>query len=335
MPRSPSSRRCLLRPALLVALTALGLALGGLSRAQEPVPQAGEAPPNPKIFEEEGEHAPPLSPNLLSFVSDSAGLPVLPAPPSSKDPRKERAFNILLGEYQAYCEAVVKASQASTKAFANSARHDLTYAHLFSDSAKYRGQVIHFEGRLKRVRSFDAPTMVAQAGVPTVYEGWVFTHPAYGADPICIVFTELPPGIQVAEEVQSQVSFDGYFFKRYRYRSADSRPGQAREAPLLIGRAPVLLEAAGTGPAAPPSPWMMAGPMLAVLLVLIMGTLLLAFVLHLWFRRSDARVRARLASARAPAELELGSPPPSPVVGPVRSTESPTMFPWRDDPGVG
>jgi hypothetical protein len=332
MPRNSPTRRWLPRPALLAALAAVAAALGMVARAG-----AEDPAPNVKVSEDERAYAPPLSPNLLSFVSDSAGLPDLPAPPppGNKDRKKERVFTVLLGEYQAYCEAVVKASQTSTKAFANSARHDLTYAQLFSDSAKYRGQVIQVEGRLKRVRSFDAPTMVVQANVPTIYEGWVFTHPAYGADPVCVVFTELPPGVPVAEDVHLQVTFDGYFFKRYRYRSADSKPGQAREAPLLIGRAPILVEAAGATATAPASGSLPVGPLLAVLMALILGTLGLAFGLHLWFRRSDERVRARVAGTRVPAELELGDPPPAPGAAADRPADAPAIFPWRDDPGVG
>jgi len=152
-------------------------------------------------------------------------------------------------EFKAYCQALVAAHQTAASEFARHALHDVTYAHLFEEPDKYRAQVIHLEGRLTRVRRFDAPEFVRQAyDLPYLYEGWLFDPEVYGINSTCIVFTELPSGFEVVENNNRPVSFDGYFFKRYRYRGAD---GTLREAPLLIGHAPVNRRAGESAAAHP------------------------------------------------------------------------------------
>src|SRR5262249_28697678 len=98
-----------------------------------------------------------------------------PRPPSDGKPRAPRIVEDLAArvidrrpipsedridppeEVKAYCLALTTAHATSSEAFANSARRDLTYAHLFEEPEKYRGEVVHYQGRLKRVRQFDAP----------------------------------------------------------------------------------------------------------------------------------------------------------------------------------
>jgi hypothetical protein len=188
-------------------------------------------------------------------------------------------------EFAAYIEALNKANLTPASAFANSARRDVTYAHLISDPNDYRGDVVHVEGRLKRVRRFNPP--IAADNVRDLYEGWIFIHER-GAEPVCLLFTELPQGLQVADTMEVKVNFDGYFFKRYRYKAADNNPNQAREAPLLIGRTVSLLEA----PLAATEND--KGGDNSALLVAFMAVVVLTVG---WFRRSDKRVRSRIAGA--------------------------------------
>ena len=60
-------------------------------------------------------------------------------------------------ETEAYCEALYKATLVSLGAFANSARRDLTIADLLNEPQRYRGQVMHFEGKVRRIRRLDPP----------------------------------------------------------------------------------------------------------------------------------------------------------------------------------
>lgn len=248
--------------------------------------------------------APPLRPEYLSQVRDSTPIAMLP---SFRDKEKQGQvpdlahFNDL--EAEAFCEALWKANLTSTSAFANSARTELTFSDLFNEPHRYRGQVVHFEGRLRRVRHSKAPIMARSRGVEHLYEGWLFDPQRYGTNPVCLVFTELPTGLSVAEQMDQPVTFDAYFFKKYRYQSADSKPGYAREAPLFIGRSPVPVKGP---PSAPQVAW--STPLLVGFLGLLLLTVVIAFGLHWWFRRGDRRVHDRLAVVREREFVEPGPP---------------------------
>src|SRR5206468_719352 len=99
------------------------------------------------------------------------------------------------------------------------------------EAAKYRGEVVRIEGRLKRVRDLGPTPALEADGIKHLYEGWVFSE-SYREYSHCVLFTELPPDVPVAEQLDKRVSLEGYFFKVYRFRAGDS----VRKAPLLIGR---------------------------------------------------------------------------------------------------
>jgi hypothetical protein len=318
------------RTAALIVLAGLGLLGGGPLRAGDE-PAAGDSKQQDeehhRLFREERALVPPLRAELLDHVTDSAGMPVLPEkPPSDKDKARSRAYLILCDEWECYCDAVAKAAKTPPQVFAEYARPELTYAHLFNQPQEYRGQVVHFEGQLHRVRRYDPPMLLTQAGVQHLYEGWMFAK-VYGANPVCVVFTDLPPGVPVAEQMNVQAAFDGYFFKKYRYKAADSKPGTAREVPLLIGHGPVLQQATAEVGS---STTMWSGPLLAILFVLVLGTLGLAVGLHWWFRHGDSHVRRRVARARDFA------PPLAEPVGETPGTEPETRLParWPPDPSA-
>jgi hypothetical protein len=119
------------------------------------------------------------------------------------------------------------------------------------------------------------------------------------------LFTELPEGLSVTEKTEVAVAFDGYFFKRYRYKAADSGPNQAREAPLLIGRTLVLKGPVAATPATESSA---GGPSLMVgFLGLVVLTVGFAVGITWWFRRGDKHAYHRLAGALA---RDFQPPPP-------------------------
>src|SRR5207247_572836 len=109
-------------------------------------------------------------------------------------------------------------------------------------------------------------------------------------EPMCLVFTELPPGLAVAEQVDRPISFDGYFFKRYRYKAGDTW----RDAPLLIGRTVVLGQ-----PAQPQEEERSVGDdYLYSIAGLFAAALFLGIGLTWWYRRGDQQVQSRLAESR-------------------------------------
>jgi hypothetical protein len=193
-------------------------------------------------------------------------------------------------EFQAYHYSLIKAHTIPESVLARDARHDLTYAHLFEEPAKYRGQLIHLEGRLKRLRRFDATSSAARQGVPTLFEGWIYDE-LYYYNPFCVIVSELPSSVQIGEKIEYPVAFNGYFFKRYRYKAADGW----REAPLLIGRTLHLTEpipnVAGGDISLPHS-------LLVAFISVVAVTLFLGVGLLWWFRQGDRQVRSRLDAAR-------------------------------------
>jgi hypothetical protein len=209
-------------------------------------------------------------------------------------------------EVDAYARTLLLAHWTDAAALDKAARRDLTFVQLFREPAKYRGQLVRIGGRLKRVRRYDDPPQAArEGGVGHLYEGWLFNDD-FGANPVCCVFTDLPDGLRVAETMEERVEFAGYYFKRYRYKAGDT-PGanQWREAPLLVGR----FVSVSPHASAAPEDW--GRPLLPLFLSLVGGTLAFVIVLTLWLRRSDDRVRRRLAAAvRQP--FDPTGPPPEP-----------------------
>ena len=221
-----------------------------------------------------------LSPALLKKVKDSTGVMI-----------DDSAY-----ETEAYCEALYKASLVSLGAFANSARQDLTIANLLNEPQRYPGQVMHFEGKMRRIRRLDPPAMLVAKGIRDLYECWLFDE-RYGTHPVCLVCSELPDGVTPGEQLSLDAAFDAYFFKRYRYDSGDSTPGHQRLAPLLLGRGFVLTRSAAT---APPDDSFALGSKAVLLLFLgvVIGVFVLVFVGHWWYRRADRQVQARIKAAR-------------------------------------
>jgi hypothetical protein len=265
----------LVRAALLLSL----FLVATLSSAQQPGDPPTDVPEGPPF-------APSLKPDLLALVRDNSGMPRLS--PNADDPKA-------MGEFLAYLDAVKNAKQTSVEGFANTVRKEVSVGHVLLNPKKYRGTVIRVEGNLRRVRELDAPVMLAQAGVEKLYEGWLFNRDMYADKPICIVFTDLPDGVPLGEKLDDppRVTFDGYFFKVYRYEAADPKKPD-RIAPLLIGHAPVLVDTARQVETT--SFWQ---PLIAGVLGVIALALVGALGLAWWFSRGDMKVSRQLADASA------------------------------------
>jgi hypothetical protein len=206
-------------------------------------------------------------------------------------------------EFTAFYGTLVTAEYTTAKAFANSARRDVTYAHLYQEPSHYRGTVIHYEGRMRRLLPHDAPKYTWNQGVKEYYEGWVFNPEVYGANPMCVVFTELPKGLKPGDNLDRRVRFDGYFFKLYGYKAADDK---WHACPMLIGHAPVLVSTPSAKPAGDTAK---AEPSFSTVFMMsfigVVGlTAGLIVALNLWYRRGDQRTHSRLTAARSPEFVE-------------------------------
>lgn len=201
-------------------------------------------------------------------------------------------------EIEDYAEVLALAHFTSAAAFAKAARHDVTYTHLFNEPEQYRGQVIHIAGRLVKLARFDPPPEARGRGVGDLYEAWIMTD-AYGENPACIAFTDLPAGLKADAErkYNIEVSFDGYFYKRYRYKAYDTKKAnQFRDAPLLIGHTLNGKFGPGAEDEAATENW--GQNLIWVFLGVVGGALLGVFGLTCWFRYHDRRVRHRISASR-------------------------------------
>ena len=199
-------------------------------------------------------------------------------------------------EFQAYNYVLTHAHKLPSATLSKYARSDLTFAHLFEEPRKYRGQLIHVEGRLKRLRKFDANRAAVKAGVSNIYEGWIFGDLSF-ANPYCVIASELPADISPGEDFEQRVAFDGYYFKRYRYKSGDGW----RDAPLLIG---LTLTSVAKRQAAEPVESPFTGTLLPGFLGVIAATFILGLGLTIWYRRGDRRVQDQLNRKRADSFFE-------------------------------
>src|SRR5262249_15504660 len=148
-------------------------------------------PEVPVVFEPDPpkpiDKAEPLLAHMIQGIKDDKPLPSH----WNQDEDEQRSYNIVLFE----------ASRISADAFRKSARKDITYAHLFNHPSKYRGQIIHLEGTLRQLTRLEPPTTAKAAGVNDMYEGWVFDPQRFGADPWCVLFTDLPTGISPGDKL--------------------------------------------------------------------------------------------------------------------------------------
>lgn len=262
------------------------------------------------IVLEQPTMAPALNPGLLRNIRQDKTFPDLrnltPEKVGSKAPFLEVA---------AYQQAVALAAQTPLKAFEASAaeNRDLTYGHLIRKPVLNCGKVVTVEGTLRRLTKEDAAVDLQDRGVETVYQGWIELGDR-DANPVVVVFPELPEGLKPGDKLKVKVRFTGYFFKRYPYKVGR----EERKTLMLIGPTLTLLSA-------PPveteggSPGMaLGGPLLASILGLMVGTLLFIVGLGWWFRRGDRAVRQGLRRYEASkfadegASLDvLAEPPPT------------------------
>jgi hypothetical protein len=262
--------------------------------------------------------------------------PIEPKKLAEIEDGKAVADDVGSGEQDAYFDMLIFANRTLPEAFDAAAKENAAvgFAQLYQEPALHHGQVVHVEGRLKRLRRFGPQPNARAGGVLDYYEGVL----AVASDHrVWVVFTELPPGLEVKEdkeEMDVPAGFSGYFFKKVRYEAKrppntpdDGRPRKTLYIPTLIGRTPTLLPEPppASDPAASPAPaaageWV--GYIMTLFLIILGGVGASVFLLGFWFRRSDARVRARVNAVRY-GELVLPPPVAVPVAPPPAYGVSP------------
>lgn len=222
----------------------------------------------------------------------------------------------------AFSNVLVTAHKLPKDALKKGARTDVTYAHLMNQSEKYRGEVVHLEGTLARVRRYDPSRFSKPEGIEAEYEGWIYDPKSYGANPMCIYFSELPEGVEVKERLNVPIKFDGYFFKRYRYKTgATNKNGDVwRDAPLLIGK---TIEASAFDTTPVQQGITTNKDMITAFLGLLMLTMTLALGIAFFYRRGDRAIRSRIAGASA---LSFTEAQPDEGIRPNPTGSDPSQF---------
>ncbi len=199
-----------------------------------------------------------------------------------------------------WSQAVINANNTPFEVFAKSAAENshVTFAHLWNSPDLYRGKVITVKGRLVRVRKLEATLAAQAADIPFVYEGWIFGA-TKRSHPFCVLFPVLPDGLEVAESMDREVVFHGYFIKKMKYRAGDN--AKFLETPVLIG--PSVLPATEAAPTTLTSTVSMIA--ITWVFVLIAGAALCLVLVGWYLRRGDQAWKTRLDRLRAQRSVGL------------------------------
>lgn len=204
-------------------------------------------------------------------------------------------------EYAAWNRLILHARKFPAEELEANARADLGFADLFGEGRRdYKLELVKFTGNLRMLRRHEPGRKMREAGVAATYEGWLIPDGGHLVNPVCVVFSELPPGITVpakAHDINRYVSFAGYSFKRLHYESGevkkdDPNRNVVKAAPMLIGHTVVPRpDPTGTSP-------MSWTTFVGGALIVIVGVLGVAFGLSWWFRRGDRAARREVENVR-------------------------------------
>src|SRR5262249_40999986 len=178
-----------------------------------------------------------------------------------------------------------------TEQMARVTRKELTWRVLMGrDRSKYRGEIVHVEGWLRRLVWIGSNKSLESQGIKNLYEAWIFPPDSHD-EPICVVLSELPSGMETVENNQKfvRVAVDGYFFKRYKYRAVKD----TKLTPLVIGHTLTV-------PSVAPDPGAEAFErlFLPTLLSMVFAMVVCAFIAQRWFRSGDRRAHDHFQRSR-------------------------------------
>lgn len=205
---------------------------------------------------------------------------------------QDRQVGLLRIEKEALSAVLERVERASPEDLLLSARSDVGYRVLNSDSAAYRGQLIRIEGTLWRL----APFPVGEGETRReLAQAWMFT-PDSGNHPWKVLLAEKPAHVEYGDQIDRQVTVAGYYFKQYGYPTETG----VTIAPMLIARTLHVRPMRTTH--APRT------ENLSYYVATVLGILAVLFGLMIWwFAASDRKfARSRLAEI---AESRLDAPP--------------------------
>jgi hypothetical protein len=237
-----------------------------------------------------------IPPTMLASVKDNTGMTQ-----EIGDQEQDAYYTMLIFSNRTSPAALDKAGRDNKGA---------DWAHVFRNPEDYRGEIVHFEGKLKKLQKFKPQPMAAQGGVLNYYEGYMYAD-VLELDPVFFDITELPKGLEPGDHLDVKIGLSGYFFKKFRYTAVDTKKtNKDRLAPLVIGRTVTLLTEPVAAEPPPEAEWVnWLGPAFFGLIGL---TVAILFAVGYWFRRGDWRVRGRVIAIR---HADFIAPPPETTDG--------------------
>jgi hypothetical protein len=133
-------------------------------------------------------------------------------------------------EMNAYWRLFKWSRAQKTSEMRKRARGDITFAQLFTQPEKYRGQLVELRLHLRQASRYDATTN--ELGVKKVYEllGWNDNSRPYS---YFLITDDVPEEMPIGQSIFEEGTFVGYFYKLMAY---EDHEGKHRSAPIIIGR---------------------------------------------------------------------------------------------------
>jgi len=218
-------------------------------------------------------------------------------------------------EREAYEDVLIHAHQFTPAELTAAARKDLTLNELLDEKKEGRDQVrfelVHVEGKLKRLTKIPSLARLQEGGMPDLYEAWIFPRGQKRNDPVCVIVSKPPAGLVPDDDITPGVSVvtAGYYFKVLEYQSNQPNPKDPnrtlfRRAPLLLGQSVEVSKEA--------EPVAASVTDIATVSLLFGGVVIAAlFGLTVWLRRTDGGSRkANSNRLRNPYRPPPDAPPP-------------------------
>ena len=167
-----------------------------------------------------------LDRNVLASVMDNQPLP---GPTGRTRTAVEEAY--------IFQDALLKVLRIHQEAFERVANHDITVEVIDEAPVRFRGHVVKFDGRLRRIRQVDAPPALKQFGAAKLYDVWM-TVQSGPISRLVRVLTPLSFNIAPTEDppVAVELTVVGYYFKKVPLGKGEAVPGQPeRSVPLVLG----------------------------------------------------------------------------------------------------